>query len=185
MYILDFASMILRNFETLNHVGGVITSTDEERLKGFLKMMQETVQVRKKYFSRLGLSSYSAYRESGQTELPQIVIFLDNWVAFRGYYPDYEDQIISISRESVAAGISFVVTAGQAGGAGFKLLSNFSKRTALYCNDSSDYAWSLRHAAGSCMISREEDLLRQIKCITRYSIIWLLQQKKSLRRLRL
>lgn len=85
------------------------------------------------------MSSYSAYRESGQTELPQIVIFLDNWVAFRGYYPDYEDQIISISRESVAAGISFVVTAGQAGGAGFKLLSNFSKRTALYCNDSSDY----------------------------------------------
>lgn len=139
MYILDFASMILRNFETLNHVGGVITSTDEQRLKGFLKMMQETVQVRKKYFSQLGLSSYSAYRESGQTELPQIVIFLDNWVAFRGYYPDYEDQIISISRESVAAGISFVVTAGQAGGAGFKLLSNFSKRTALYCNDSSDY----------------------------------------------
>ena len=123
----------------MNHVGGVITSTDEQRLKGFLKMMQETVQVRKKYFSQLGLSSYSAYRESGQTELPQIVIFLDNWVAFRGYYPDYEDQIISISRESVAAGISFVVTAGQAGGAGFKLLSNFSKRTALYCNDSSDY----------------------------------------------
>lgn len=50
MYILDFASMILRNFETLNHVGGVITSTDEQRLKGFLKMMQETVQVRKSIF---------------------------------------------------------------------------------------------------------------------------------------
>lgn len=106
------------------------------------------------------------------------MIFLDNWVAFRGYYPDYEDQIISISRESVAAGISFVVTAGQAGGAGFKLLSNFSKRTALYCNDSSDYGVVFEACRRSCMISREEDLLRQIKCIMRYSIIWLLQQKR-------
>lgn len=139
IYILDFASMILRNFEDLNHVGGVITSSDEERLKGFLKLMQATIQQRKKYFSQLGLSSYSAYREAGQTELPQIVIFLDNWVAFRGYFPDYEDIIINISRESVSVGISLIVTAAQTTGAGFKLLSNFSKRTALYCNDSSDY----------------------------------------------
>lgn len=140
MYILDFASMILRNFENLNHVGGVITSTDEERLKGFLKLMQSTIQARKKYFSQLGLSSYSAYRESGKSELPQIVIFLDNWVAFRSYFPEYEDIIINISRECVSVGISLIVTAAQATGAGFKLLSNFSKRTALYCNDSSDYA---------------------------------------------
>ncbi len=139
IYILDFASMILKNFETLNHVGGVITSSDEERLKGFLKLMQSTIQMRKKYFSELGLSSYSAYREAGKTELPQIVVFLDNWVAFRGYFPDYEDTIINISRDSVSVGISLVVTAGQANGAGFKLLSNFAKRTALYCNDSSDY----------------------------------------------
>lgn len=139
IYILDFASMILKNFENLNHVGGVITSSDEERLKGFLKLMQASIMMRKKYFSQLGLSSYSAYRESGQTELPQIVILLDNWIAFRGYFPDYEDIIINISRESVSVGISLIVTAGQASGAGFKLLSNFSKRTALYCNDSSDY----------------------------------------------
>ncbi|MCM1172601.1 MAG: FtsK/SpoIIIE domain-containing protein [Clostridium sp.] len=139
MYILDFASMILRNFEDLNHVGGVVTSSDEERLKGFLKLMQATIQIRKKYFAQLGLSSYSAYRESGQTELPQIVIFLDNWVAFRGYFPDYEDIIVNISRESISVGITLIVTAAQASGAGFKLLSNFSKRTALYCNDSSDY----------------------------------------------
>lgn len=139
MYILDFASMILRNFENLNHVGGVITSSDEERLKGFLKLMQTTIQMRKRWLSQLGLSSFSAYRESGQIEMPQIVIILDNWIAFRGYFPDYEDTIINISRESVSVGISLIVTASQASGAGFKLLSNFSKRTALYCNDSSDY----------------------------------------------
>lgn len=139
IYILDFASTILKNFETLNHVGGVIISSDEEKLKGFLKLMAATVQERKKLFSKLGLSSFSAYRESGQRELPQIVIMLDNWVSFRSYFPDYEDVIINLSRESIAVGISIIVTAGQATGTGFKLLANFPKRTGLYCNDSSDY----------------------------------------------
>ena len=67
------------------------------------------------------------------------MVVLENWVAFRSYFPDYEDAVISICRDSVAAGISFVVTVAQGNGAGFKLVSNFSKRTALYCNDSSDY----------------------------------------------
>ena len=139
IYFLDFASMILKNYTELNHVGGVITPADEERLKGFLKLMQATIQFRKDFFSKLGLSSYSAYREAGMKELPQIVVFLDNWVAFRGYFPDYEDSIINISRDSVSAGISIVVTAAQSSGMSFKLLANFSKRTALYCNDASDY----------------------------------------------
>ena len=72
--------------------------------------------------------------------MPQIVVMLDNWVSFRGYYPEYEDMFISISRESVSLGICLIVTAAQASGAGFKLLANFSTRTALYCNDSGDYS---------------------------------------------
>ena len=139
LYILDFASMILKNFEDLNHVGGVITNSDDEKLKNFLKMIQEIIVDRKNQLSKMGLSSFSSYRESGGRDLPQIVVMLDNWIAFKSYYPEYEEMIISIVRESVSVGISFVVTVSQSGGIGFKLLSNFAKRIALYCNDSSDY----------------------------------------------
>lgn len=140
IYILDFASMIMKNFSELNHVGGVIVASDEDKLKTFLKMIKEIMQERKNTLSRMGLSSYSAYREAGKTDMPQIVVMLDNWVAFRGYFPEYEDVIINISRECVSLGICLIVTAAQASGAGFKLLANFSKRTALYCNDSGDYS---------------------------------------------
>lgn len=140
IYILDFASLMLRNYERLNHVGAVVTANDEERLKGFLKLMQTTIQERKAYFSRIGLSSYSAYREAGQSELPQIVVLLDNWAAFRSCFPDYEETIIDISRDSIAVGISLVVTAGQINGVGYKHLANFNRRTVLYCNDSGDYS---------------------------------------------
>lgn len=139
IYILDYASMVLKNFENLNHVGGVIISTEEDKLKSFIKLMFETIQNRKRLFAKLGISSYSAYREAGNDDIPQIIVFLDNWIAFRNYSADYEESIIELCRDSVSAGISFVVTTAQGGGIGFKLLANFSKRTALYCNDSSDY----------------------------------------------
>lgn len=141
IYILDFASMILKNFGELNHVGGVVTSNEDEKLKTFLKLINQEIQKRKNILSKLGLSSYSSYRESGQCDMPQIVVMLDNWVSFRSYFPDYEDTIIAICRESVSVGISFIVTAQQTSGVGFKLLSNFSKRIAFYCNDSGSYAY--------------------------------------------
>ncbi len=141
IFILDFASMILKNFNDLNHVGGVVTSSEDEKLKTFLRMLNQEIQKRKNILAKQGLSSYSSYRESGQTDLPQILVILDNWVSFRSYFPDYEEMIISITRECVSLGISFVVTAQQTAGAGFKLMSNFSKRIALYCNDSGSYSF--------------------------------------------
>lgn len=140
IYILDFASMILKNFEPLKHIGGVITSAEDEKLKHFLKMLQEMIVERKNILSQKGLSSFSAYREAGEKDLPQVVVLMDNWISFKNYYPNYEEEVINIARECVSVGISLVLTASQIGGIGFKLLSNFAKRIALYCNDSGDYA---------------------------------------------
>lgn len=141
IYIMDFASMILRNFDTLKHVGGVVTLSEDEKLKSLFKMLKEMINERKNILSQQGLSSYSSYRESGAGDLAQIVVLLDNWIAFRNYYSDYEETFINICRESASVGISIVVTSGQANGSGYKLLSSFAKRTALYCNDTSDYTY--------------------------------------------
>ena len=39
IYIIDFASMVLKNFETLNHVGGFVSSSEDEKLKNLFKML--------------------------------------------------------------------------------------------------------------------------------------------------
>ncbi len=141
IYIIDCASMILRNFNDLAHVGGVVISTEEEKLKNLLKLIQESIVERKHILSSKGLSSYSAYKEAGMTDIPQMIVILDNWIAFRNCYPDYEEVFINICRDCAAVGISLIVTASQANGAGYKLISNFAKRIALFCNDSGDYAY--------------------------------------------
>ncbi|MBQ8318332.1 MAG: type VII secretion protein EssC [Lachnospiraceae bacterium] len=141
VYIIDCASMIMKNYNELGHVGGVVTANQDEKLKNLFRLLQQSISERRNILSDKGLSSYSAYREAGLTDLPQIVVMLDNWIAFRNYFPDYEDKFINICRDCTSVGISVIVTAGQANGSGYKLISNFSKRIALYCNDSGDYSY--------------------------------------------
>lgn len=47
IYIIDFASMYLKNFETLNHVGGVVTASEDEKLKNLFKLLYKEIAFRK------------------------------------------------------------------------------------------------------------------------------------------
>ncbi len=164
IYILDFATMIMKNFEPLKHVGGVVMAGDDERMKNFIKMIQQMIVERKDALSKLGLSSYSAYRESGAKDIRQIIIMIDNLVGLRSVYPDYDEQIQLIAREGVSTGISLVITTPQTAGIGYRLLSSFSKRIALYCNESGEYTsmfekckLKLNNIPGRCIIELDRD----------------------------
>lgn len=140
IYILDYASMFLRNFATLKHVGGVVTQFDDERFKSFMKMMLENMAIRRETLAKLGVTSFTSYREAGYTELPHIVIFLDNLIAFREINSKYEDDFINICRDGLSLGITVVAGSSVSSGIGFRYLSNFATRIAFTCNNSSEYS---------------------------------------------
>ena len=140
IYILDFASMVMKVFESLKHVGSVISLADEDKLKHFLEMIQKKIDERREILANAGLSSFGAYREAGNTDMPQIVIFLENYTAFKDVYASYESQFIKICRDGVALGISIVITNQQMSGIGFRLITNFSTKIAMNCNDRSQYS---------------------------------------------
>lgn len=145
IYILDFASMALKIFEKLNHVGGVITSAEDEKLFNFFKMMEEEIKRRKEILAEAGLSSYAAYLEAGYSELPQIVIMVDNLTVLKELYLQENDRLLPICREGIAVGVSVVITNSQSSGIGFRYLSNFAKRIGFYCNNSSEYHALFEH----------------------------------------
>ena len=140
IYILDFASMFLKNFSNLKHVGGVITAFDDEKIKNFMKMMEESMIIRRETFAKLGVTSYASYKEAGYTELNSIVIFLENLTAFRELKGNLEDTFLNICRDGLSLGITVVITNSQANGVGFKYLSNFSTRMTFTCNNTMDYS---------------------------------------------
>ena len=139
-YIADFGAMYLKNFDNLNHVGGVVTISENEKFKNLFKLLTEEIQKRKAKFLDCGLSSYSAYCEAGYSDLPHIFFIIDNFSAFKEVYAEsYEDQFIYLSREGISCGISVVVTNSSTNGLGYRYVSNFAGRIAFKCNDVNEY----------------------------------------------
>ncbi len=139
MYIIDFGAMILRNFAGLNHCGGVVCASDDEKLKNLLKLLQEEVVRRKEILAESGVSSFTAYKEAGMRDLPQIVVFIDNLTALKEMYLQDQDSLHPLCRDGIAVGISFVVANVQTSGIGYRYLNYFEGRIALFCNETSEY----------------------------------------------
>lgn len=139
IYIIDFGSMILKNFENSNHVGGVVCSSEDEKLKNLFKIINNEIMLRKEKLASIGLSSYSSYADAGYTEIPRIYLFIDNLTALFEMYLQDDDILLTIIREGISVGISTIVANAQTTGIGYKYLSNFSNRIAFYCNDSNEY----------------------------------------------
>ncbi|MGN0323932.1 MAG: type VII secretion protein EssC [Oliverpabstia sp.] len=140
LYILDFGSMVLKNFEKLNHMGGAVCPQEDEKFKNLFKLLHEEIHTRREKLAVAGVSSFSAYREAGKTDLPQIVLIVDNFTAVKEFYLQEEDIFLPLCREGLAVGISVIIANQQTAGFGYRYLANFAKRIVLYCNESSEYA---------------------------------------------
>lgn len=139
IYILDFGSMALKVFDNLNHIGGVVTAGEDEKIKNFFRLIMKEIKLRKEKFSKLGITSFHSYKEAGYTDIPQIVVFADNFIALKELYSDYEDELLTLCREGISLGICVIFTSIQTNGISYKYMSNFSNKIALYCNSSDEY----------------------------------------------
>lgn len=145
IYIIDFASMILKNFESLNHVGGVVCQSEDEKLKNLFKLLSLEIEKRKTILLNAGVSSFSSYKEAGMNDLPLVVLIIDNLTALREMYFQDDTELLNIFREGLTVGISVVVANSQTAGIGYRYFSNFSSKIALFCNDSNEYSSLFDH----------------------------------------
>ena len=166
LYILDFSSKVLKIFETLPHVGGVVTNMEEEKLKNLFKLLNTEIDDRQKRFQELGVSSFNAYLEAGKTDKARIVLLIDNLTALRELYFAENDLLLPVCQNGLAYGISVIASNSQTAGMGYKYMANFANRIALFCNDSSEYstifdthcAIRIPNIAGRCIVDREKKL---------------------------
>lgn len=164
VYILDFASKALSVFSSMNHVGGVVLPSEDEKLKNLIRMLKKEIAVRKDVFAQLGITSFNSYKVAGYTDKPHIVVMIDNFVALRELYSEYDEDILHLCREGSSLGITLVITALQTNPIGYKFLSNFVSRYCMFCNDSGEYSnlfdrckMEPKHVAGrGLMVSDKE-----------------------------
>ncbi|MGN0529258.1 MAG: FtsK/SpoIIIE domain-containing protein, partial [Eubacterium sp.] len=163
VYIIDFASMVLKNFEGLNHVGGVVVSNEDEKLKNLFKLLTQEIEQRKEKLLAAGVSNFLSYKEAGNTDIPQIVLMIDNLTALNELYLQDDDVLLNLTREGLAVGISVIVANSQTSGIGYRYMSNFSSKVALFCNDSGEYStvfdycrMSIEPIAGRSIVEKDK-----------------------------
>ena len=166
IYILDFGSMVLKNFEQLNHVGGVVCFSEDEKLKNLFKLLFAEIATRKEKLISVGVSSHASYIEAGYKDLPHIYILIDNLTALIELYLQDDDSLLNIIREGIAVGISVVIANAQTSGIGYRYMSNFANKVALHCNDSTEYinifeqkTLEPEDIAGRCVLEIEKRIL--------------------------
>lgn len=140
MYIIDCGNMALKVFEEANHVGGVVLPSEEEKLAKLFKMLRAEISNRKAVFVQRSIGTFRAYKEAGYIDLPQMLLVIDNMVAFREYFSEYDEELLNLSREGQSVGINIIITSAQTIGLGYKLMANYGNRIALNCNDKSEYS---------------------------------------------
>lgn len=159
IYILEFASLFLKNYESLPHVGGVATISETEKITNLFRMLNEQIADRRKKFMERGVSSFSAYRESKAHDLPQVLLLVDDLAAAKEYFSPDNDPLLAVCKEGLSLGISVVATATQPVGT-TTYLPLFANRIALYNNDATVYNTLLGHTSlrpkelpGRCLVT--------------------------------
>ena len=166
-YIMDFNSGVFKTMEKLSIVGGVVTLDDEERIKNLIKLLKTEIAARKEKMLEQGILTFLSYRESGFTDMPALVLMIDNFAVFREVYDDkYGDALLQILRDGSAVGISIFVTAGQTSALGYRRMCYFDRRVAMHCSDTGEYSSVLEgcrrtvgEIPGRLMIKMDKEIL--------------------------
>lgn len=138
-YVLDFGNNSLINLRHLPHVAEYITLDDDEKLKKFIVLINETIIERKKLFAKHGANHISVYNELVEEKFPTIIIALDNFDILKDEFRDLYDYFAILTRDCTSLGIYFMCSASRINAFKISMLNNLKTRVSLYNLDRHEY----------------------------------------------
>ena len=138
-YMLDFGAETLTMFKNAPHVGEVLLSSDDEKIRNLFKMLLRIIEERKKLFVEYN-GSYDFYISHGGIQIPMITIIINNYEGFIETYEEYEDIISQITRDCLKYGVVFILTTSGTNTIRYRLRQNFKQNVVLQFNDPTDYS---------------------------------------------
>ncbi len=151
VYGLDFSSKMMAAFEDAPQVGGIMFENDQEKIGKFFNMISEILKERKNLFRG---GNYSQYVQVNGITIPAIIIFIDNYSAFKEKTEEaYEEVMIQLSKEGVNYGIFLVVS-----GNGFGM-NDITTRVGENINTTLCLALQDRYAYGDLLHNMQFDVM--------------------------
>ena len=139
-YLFDFGSEALKIFNNSPNVGDVVFSNDFEKVARFFDMIQKEIRERTSILSDYG-GSYDLYIKSSSKPMPLLVVIINNYEAFSEIYEnEYDDIMLTLTRDGIKCGIVFIITASGYNDIRYRMSQNFKQKIALQLNHEDDYA---------------------------------------------
>ena len=139
MYLLDFGSEALKIFRNSPTVGDVVFQNDKEKINRLFDMLQKEEKERTKIISDYG-GDYQLYITSNNKPMPMIIVIINNYESFsESYGNEYDDLLLTLTRDGQKCGILFLFTASTYNDVRYRLSQNFRQKIALQINNSDDY----------------------------------------------
>ncbi|MEJ6018944.1 type VII secretion protein EccCa [Corynebacterium sp. H113] len=107
-HVIDFGAGGLADLRSLPHTASVAHRGDHEQLRRTIGHVAGEISRREALYRASGWHSVAAARASG---MPDVVVLIDGWPAFRTEHMDLADTVQTIISEGLAVGIHVIVTA--------------------------------------------------------------------------
>ncbi len=139
LYIVDCGAETLKIFSKAPQIGDVVTTTEVEKINNLFKLINSSIEERKKLFIDYGgtLLNYNLY--SGK-KLPTIIVIINNYETFAENYESLEDNFVKVTRDGFKYGIIFIITCSATNSIRIKIKQNFSQNLVLQMVDFLDYS---------------------------------------------
>ncbi len=147
VYGIDFGNGGLGMLEALPHVGSIVPGEDPERVIRLLRTLRDELDRRGPKFAKASAGSIVDYRkETGDADLPRILLVLDGFPAFRQEFENtsaraaWYDVVAQLITEGRGLGIHVALTADRGGSVPSAIMSGIQRRVVLRLADDSGYA---------------------------------------------
>lgn len=138
LYLLDFGSEVLVNFNGAPQVGDVILNGDDEKVNNLVKMLLALMNKRKKMFVSYN-GNYQDYIKLSGKKLPNIVVLINSIEVMTEIYDEAIERLTAVIREGSKYGINFVVTTASQSSIRYKIAQCFKTLLCLQLTNESDY----------------------------------------------
>lgn len=138
MYLVDFGSETLSNFEDAPQVGDVILNGDDEKINNLSKLLTSEMNERKKLFKQYG-GSYDNYIKNSNKKKPNIVVIINSIESLNEIYFEIADNYASIIRDGNKYGIYFVIVTENQSSVKMKISQSCKNAICLQMNNQNSY----------------------------------------------
>ena len=141
IYILDFGGRNLALLRDLPHVGAVITSDEDERVKRLVRLLAGMLEQRQTLLSQSGDSDLYAYNlKHPASPLPAILVVIDNFAELKENFEALLPDLTALVRDARAYGIHFAISGDQTNAMPAKMFSIITERYTLKLSDAGEYS---------------------------------------------